>query len=120
MTPDPLPCVRSFQLFLYPYVVFQLCLSSTWRKSAEGIGIFAGVKVALMLVDTLRSLLINYICWRHRPDVQCSLGVVLCSGFIDFFFSLCATFGRWKSLLFYIPLVPMRTGLVCRLPRMQR
>lgn len=104
-----------FQLFLYPYVALQLASTPSWPRRGEGLLLFLAIKLALVLVDTGRSLLINYVCWRNRPDVQCSLGIVLLSGLFDLFFSLCATFGRWKSLLFYIPLVPMRTGLVSKL-----
>jgi hypothetical protein len=63
-----------------------------------------------------RNAFINYVCWRHRPDVQVSFKVVAVSGFFEIFLDLCATWGRWKCLLFYIPLVPMRTGLVKHLP----
>jgi len=104
-----------FQMFLYPYVVYQIWAADTWARKADAVILFLGIKGVLVLVDLLRSAFINYVCWRHRPDVQCSMQVVLLSGLLDTFFSLCATFGRWKSVLFYIPLVPMRTGLVVHL-----
>jgi len=101
-----------FQLFLYPYVAYQVAAAGTWAQRAEGLGVFVAIKLGLALVDTVRSGWINYWCWRHRPDVQVSLTVVMLSGMLDLFFGFCATFGRWKCLLWYIPLVPMRTGLV--------
>jgi len=104
-----------FQLFLYPYVLYQVCSASSWTRRAEGVGVFCAIKALLVAVDTLRNAFINYVCWRHRPDLQASVGVVLLSGLLDLFFSFCSTFGRWKCLLFYVPLVPMRTGLVSRL-----
>lgn len=97
-------------------MLFQVAAASTLLRAVEGLLVFIGIKAAFVGLDVLRNLWINYWCWRHRPDVQVRLVVVLLSGFIELFLSLCATFGRWKCLIFYVPLVPMRTGLVKRMP----
>lgn len=100
------------QLFLLPFIFYLLATAHTIVISVEGLAIFAAVKSTLTLVDVVRGAWINYWCWQNRPDVQVGLDVVLFAGVFDDFLNLCATFGRWKCLLFYIPLVPMRTGLM--------
>ena len=103
------------QLFLYPYVTWQVARSRDWQSALDNFLLFAGIKASFVVLAIARNAWINYWCWRHRPDVQARARIVLLSGFLELYLSFCAAFGRWKCLLFYIPLVPMRTGLVMHL-----
>ena len=108
------------QLFLYPYVAWEILRSNTWTEALDSFLIFVFIKSTFVVLAVARNAWINWWCWRHRPDIQASALVVLLSGFLELFLSVCATWGRWKCLLFYIPLVPMRTGLVTRLPEYEQ
>jgi len=100
------------QLFLLPFIFYLMVTAHEILITVEELGIFLAIKTVLSIVDVCRGAWINYWCWRNRPDMQVALDVVLFAGIFDDFLNLCATFGRWKCLLFYIPMVPMRTGLM--------
>ena len=99
-------------LFTIPYLVYLFVTVGFGKTLAE----LAACKAAFLFVALLRNAFINYVCWAHRPDIQVPGRTILLSPLFDMFLSYCAMWGRWKCLLYYIPLVPMRTGLIKQLP----
>lgn len=99
-------------LFTIPYLIYLFFVLGFEKTLLE----LVILKLAFFIIAFLRNCFINFVCWRHRPDVQVPLRVIALSPFIDMFLSYCAMWGRWKCLLYYIPLVPMRTGLIQKLP----
>lgn len=99
-------------LFTIPYLIYLFFVLGLEKTLLE----LAILKLAFLVIAFGRNYFINFCCWSHRPDVQVPLRVIALSPLIDMFLSYSAMWGRWKCLLYYIPLVPMRTGLIKKLP----
>merc|ERR1711879_513256 len=54
---------------------------------------------------------VNYVCWRHRKDIQVDLQVCLLQPFYAWFLQVCCWYGHWRCLFWYVPFFPMRHGL---------
>lgn len=81
---------------------------------------FAGqldVKLLLLLwclhssLQTVSTLVVNYVFWRHRPDIQIEWYICLLVPFYNAFLQVCTVYGHWRCLLYYIPFFPCRYGL---------
>lgn len=48
---------------------------------------------------------------RHRPELQPDAQTILAWPFYSMFLQVCCVYGHWRSLLYYIPFFPMRTGM---------
>lgn len=53
------------------------------------------LKFMLFLLPLVRNLCINYVFWRHQPELQVDLRTVLLSPFYNFFLICCAIHGRY-------------------------
>jgi len=68
-------------------------------------------KAYYCLINLLLSCYLNYWLWGHRKDLQVSFTTILLFPFYKIFLHLCAVFGHWRCLFYYIPWFPFRTGL---------
>ncbi|GAB5365512.1 hypothetical protein AAMO2058_001064800 [Amorphochlora amoebiformis] len=68
------------------------------------------VGVSFLLLQMLGALFINFVLWRHRPDIQQSALVCLSYPFYTTFLHFAGIVGNYKCLLYYLPNVPMRMG----------
>lgn len=72
------------------------------------VGAALSLKVIDWLINLLGAAWINYILWRHRPDFQVSLSVVLVSPLFSDFVDIAGVVGCIVALTHWIPLVPTR------------
>eukprot|EP00466_Bigelowiella_natans_P004667 jgi/Bigna1/134888/aug1.27_g9596 len=72
---------------------------------------FLEVRLGFYLIELIQQVVINYILWRHRPDIQQSLLVVFVYPFYTDFLQFASVFGAYKCLLYYYPWVNMRMGI---------
>jgi hypothetical protein len=73
---------------------------------------FFVLKLALLFLPLLKYLIINYICWHGKPELQVELSVVLTAPLYNMFLILCAVHGRLKCLLWYLPYVAPNHGML--------
>jgi hypothetical protein len=59
----------------------------------------------------LQFSVINYVCWRHRPDFQVGFSVVLFLPVVRIFLHFCQMVGHALCLLYWIPFVPTRVWM---------
>jgi len=67
-------------------------------------------------LQMLSLLAINYVLWRHRPDMQVSFRTVLATPFIKKFLVLCDALGHLSCVIYWVPFVPTRVWELARRP----
>ena len=88
-------------------ILFQLPLELYFMYAHAAAGWFGFWFVTVHVLVTTECLIINWVVWRGRPSMQVSWQTVALQSFYYQFLTVCMFVGHWRSLLYYIPVVPM-------------
>ncbi|KAJ8613796.1 hypothetical protein CTAYLR_004897 [Chrysophaeum taylorii] len=106
---------RAFRIRDWKNIVFNICspMYLVFLLTSHGMRHtvlhLIELKTIFLVLSLARNAFVNYACWPAH--IRVPWHVILSSPLLDMFLSYCAVFGRWKCILLYVPLVPMRTGL---------
>jgi hypothetical protein len=64
-----------------------------------------------ILACWIEVFVLNYVLWRHRPDIMVSFKTCLLWPFYHMFLLVSFWYAHWRCLCWYIPFFPMRHGL---------
>jgi len=89
------------------WILFQLPLELYFMYVNAAVGWLGFWFVTVHVLVTLECSVINWVVWRGRPSMQVSWQTVALQSFYFQFLTVCMFVGHWRSLLYYIPVVPM-------------
>mmetsp|Transcript_28004 Transcript_28004/g.44553 ORF Transcript_28004/g.44553 Transcript_28004/m.44553 type:complete len:137 (+) Transcript_28004:1440-1850(+) len=92
------------------------CISSSLSCSSRPCTLargcfFLNMRVGFYVIELLQAVLINYVLWSHRPDIQQRFIVVALYPIYSDYLRICRVWGGFKCIFYYIPFVAMRMGL---------
>lgn len=82
-----------------------------WSAERSTLMRLAGFILIRTAIHQVEALYLNFVLWRHRPDVQVDLIVCLLWPAYQFLLQCMFYYGHWRCLLYYIPFFPVRMGL---------